>query len=82
MTVLSDLPVEVLLDNFLPWLAIPDLIHLGETSRFFARLYNDDTFWRRRLQGDFNFTDERTARITGWKEIYKGLSNPKTYVWG
>lgn len=82
MTVLSDLPVEVLLDNLLPWLAIPDLIHLGETDRFFSRLCNDDTFWKRKLQEDFNFTDERTARITGWKQIYRGLSDPKTFVWG
>ncbi|KAG1746599.1 regulator of chromosome condensation 1/beta-lactamase-inhibitor protein II [Suillus paluster] len=82
MPVLSDLPVEVLLDNLLPWLAIPDLLHLGETDRFFARLCNDETFWKRKLQEDFNFTDERTARISGWKRLYRGLRNPKTYVWG
>ncbi|OAX43974.1 RCC1/BLIP-II protein [Rhizopogon vinicolor AM-OR11-026] len=82
MIVLSDLPVEVILDNLLPWLATPDLIHLGKTNRFFARLCNDDTFWKRKLQEDFNFTDEKTARITGWKQIYRGLSNPKTFVWG
>ncbi|KAG2132798.1 regulator of chromosome condensation 1/beta-lactamase-inhibitor protein II [Suillus clintonianus] len=79
---LSDLPVEVLLDNLLPWLAIPDLIHLGETDHFFARLCNDETFWKRKLEEDFNFTDERTARISGWKRLYRGLRNPKTYVWG
>lgn len=82
MTILSDLPIEVLLDNLLPWLAIPDLIHLGETSHFFARLCNDETFWKRKLEEDFNFTDERTARISGWKHLYRGLRNPKTYVWG
>ncbi|KAG0709314.1 regulator of chromosome condensation 1/beta-lactamase-inhibitor protein II [Suillus ampliporus] len=82
MPVLSDLPVEVLLDNLLPWLAIPDLIHLGQTDHFFARLCNDETFWKRKLQEDFNFTDERTARISGWKRLYRGLRNPKTYVWG
>jgi len=80
--VLSDLPIDVLLDNLLPWLAIPDLIHLGETSSFFARLCNDETFWKRKLQEDFNFTDEKTARISGWKRLYRGLRNPKTYVWG
>jgi SCF-associated factor 1 len=82
MTMLSDLPIEVLLDNVLPWLAIPDLIHLGETNRFFARLCNDETFWKRKLEEDFNFTDERTARISGWKRLYRGLRNPKSYVWG
>ncbi|KAG1881190.1 regulator of chromosome condensation 1/beta-lactamase-inhibitor protein II [Suillus subluteus] len=82
MTMLSDLPIEVLLDNLLPWLAIPDLIHLGETSHFFAQLCNDETFWKRKLEEDFNFTDERTARISGWKRLYRGLRNPKTYVWG
>ncbi|KAG2157788.1 regulator of chromosome condensation 1/beta-lactamase-inhibitor protein II [Suillus bovinus] len=82
MTMLSDLPIEVLLDNLLPWLAIPDLIHLGQTDHFFARLCDDETFWKRKLEEDFNFTDERTARITGWKHLYRGLRNPKTYVWG
>lgn len=79
---LSDLPIEVLLDNLLPWLAIPDLIHLGQTDHFFARLCDDETFWKRKLEEDFNFTDERTARISGWKRLYRGLRNPKTYVWG
>ncbi|KAG1770740.1 regulator of chromosome condensation 1/beta-lactamase-inhibitor protein II [Suillus occidentalis] len=79
---LSNLPIEVLLDNLLPWLAIPDLIHLGQTDHFFARLCNDETFWKRKLEEDFNFTDERTARISGWKRLYRGLRNPKTYVWG
>lgn len=79
---LEDIPVEVLLDNLLPSLLIPDLLHLGSTNHFFAALCNDDTFWKRKLQQDFNFSDESTARSTGWKFIYQGLSRPRTYVWG
>ncbi|KAF8555990.1 RCC1/BLIP-II [Imleria badia] len=79
---LEDIPVEVLLDNLLPSLPIPDLLRLGATNHFFASLCNDDTFWKRKLQEDFNFSDEGTARSTGWKFIYQGLSCPRTYVWG
>jgi len=79
---LEDIPIEVLLDNLLPSLPVPDLLRLGSTNRFFASLCNDDTFWKRKLQQDFNFSDEGTARSTGWKFIYQGLSRPRTYVWG
>lgn len=79
---LQDIPVEVLLDNLLPSLPIPDLLRLGCTNHLFASLCNDDMFWKRKLQQDFNFSDEGTARSTGWKFIYQGLSRPRTYVWG
>ncbi|KAF9218949.1 RCC1 BLIP-II [Gyrodon lividus] len=79
---LEEIPIEVLLDNFLPLLPISDLLSLGSTNRFFATLCNDDTFWKRKLQQDFNFSDENTARTSGWKFIYRGLSHPRTYVWG
>ncbi|KAF8141567.1 regulator of chromosome condensation 1/beta-lactamase-inhibitor protein II, partial [Boletus edulis] len=79
---LEDIPVEVLLDNLLPSLPIADLLRLGSTNHFFASLCSDDTFWKRKLQQDFNFSDEGTARSSGWKFIYQGLSHPSTYVWG
>ncbi|KAH7890788.1 regulator of chromosome condensation 1/beta-lactamase-inhibitor protein II [Phlebopus sp. FC_14] len=79
---LADVPVELLLDNLLPLLPIPDLLRLGATNRLFNTLCNDDTFWKRKLQQDFNFSDEDTARSSGWKFIYRGLSHPRTYVWG
>ncbi|KAN0088441.1 Regulator of chromosome condensation 1/beta-lactamase-inhibitor protein II [Tylopilus felleus] len=79
---LEDIPVEVLLDNVLPALPVADLLRLGATDHFFASLCNDDTFWKRKLQQDFNFSTEGTARSTGWKFIYQGLSRPRTFVWG
>ncbi|KIJ65618.1 hypothetical protein HYDPIDRAFT_110746 [Hydnomerulius pinastri MD-312] len=79
---LEDFPVEVLLDNFLPLLPVSDLLSLGSTNRFFVTLCNDDTFWKRKIKQDFNFSDEDTARSSGWKFIYRGLSRPRTYVWG
>ncbi|KAH7927307.1 RCC1/BLIP-II [Leucogyrophana mollusca] len=82
MISLAEIPLEVLLDNLLPYLPVRDLLHLGLTSRFFATLCNDDTFWKRKLQADFNYSDENTARIGGWKLIYKGLSRPRSFVWG
>ncbi|THH05395.1 hypothetical protein EW145_g4827 [Phellinidium pouzarii] len=43
---------------------------------------NDETFWKLKCKEDFNFSSSRTARTSGWKYIYQGLSNPKVYVWG
>jgi SCF-associated factor 1 len=82
MPSLQDIPIEVLLDNVLPTVAISDVLSLGSTNRFFADLVNDDTFWKRRLQTDFNFNSETTARSSGWKFIYRGLEHPKAFVWG
>ncbi|KZT27926.1 RCC1/BLIP-II protein [Neolentinus lepideus HHB14362 ss-1] len=82
MPTLSDIPVETLLDNLLPYVSPYDLGNLACTSRFFADLCNDDTFWKRKLQEDFNFSGDGTARMSGWRFIYHGLSHPKVFVWG
>ncbi|KIL71040.1 hypothetical protein M378DRAFT_155990 [Amanita muscaria Koide BX008] len=81
-SLLSILPVEIILDSILPILPAPDLLRLGCTNKFFARLCNDETVWHYKLLGDFNFTGEGTARSSGWKFIYKNLDKPKAYVWG
>ena len=82
MPSLSDVPVDVLLDNVLPSVPVTDLLHLGSTNHFFATLLADDLFWKRKIQEDFNFSGTGTARTSGWKFIYRGLSNPKVFVWG
>lgn len=82
MVQLSDLPVEVLLDNILPNLPIADLLHLAITNKLFAALCSDDTFWKRKCQEDFNFTGSETARTSGWRSLYRGLSHPRVFGWG
>ncbi|PFH46985.1 hypothetical protein AMATHDRAFT_153212 [Amanita thiersii Skay4041] len=82
MSYLSEVPVEVLLENLLPILPTPDLLRLARTSKLFADLCDDETLWHKKLLADFNFSGARTARSSGWKFIYSGMSNPKTYVWG
>lgn len=82
MPSLADVPVEVLLDNLLPSVDIRDLLSLACTSKFFSLLCADDMFWKRKLQSDFNFSGAGTARTSGWKLIYKGLHNPRVFVWG
>ncbi|TFK75017.1 RCC1/BLIP-II [Pluteus cervinus] len=79
---LSDMPIELLLDNLLPVMPVPDLLSLTSTNKYFSSICNDDTFWKRKLQADFNFSGAGTARTSGWKFIYKGLSQPQVYVWG
>ncbi|KAH6915918.1 regulator of chromosome condensation 1/beta-lactamase-inhibitor protein II [Coprinopsis sp. MPI-PUGE-AT-0042] len=82
MSNISGIPVEVLLDNLFPFLPAKDLTHLACTSKLFAVLCSDDTVWKRKLQADFNFTGEGTARTSGWKTIYRGLWKPRVFVWG
>ncbi|EAU90514.2 hypothetical protein CC1G_00898 [Coprinopsis cinerea okayama7 len=82
MIQLSDLPVEILQDNLFPFLSAKSLTRLTCTSKYFARLCCDDAVWKRKLLADFNFSGEGTARTSGWKTIYRGLYNPKVFVWG
>ena len=79
---ITDIPIEIFLDSLFPSLPIVDLQHLGATSKFFYNLTSDETFWKRKLQEDYNFPESDTARTTGWKFIYKRVANPKVYVWG
>ncbi|KAK1219651.1 hypothetical protein PQX77_017602 [Marasmius sp. AFHP31] len=79
---ITDLPVELHIDNFLPLLPLKDLLNLGATNKHFATLCNDNTLWKRKLDSDFNFDGANTARTTGWKFIYLRLTNPRVYVWG
>ncbi|KAL0065178.1 hypothetical protein AAF712_007848 [Marasmius tenuissimus] len=79
---ITDLPVELHIDNFLPILPLKDLLNLGATNKHFATLCNDNTLWKRKLDSDFNFNGANTARTTGWKFIYLRLTNPRVYVWG
>ncbi|KAF9006072.1 regulator of chromosome condensation 1/beta-lactamase-inhibitor protein II [Cyathus striatus] len=69
--------IEVLFDNVFPILPTADLLSLSCTSKLFSTLCSDETLWKRKLISDFNFAPERTARTSGWKFIYRGLSNPK-----
>jgi SCF-associated factor 1 len=82
MTAITDIPLEVLLDNLLPYLDVSDLCCLASTSRFFSVLVADDMLWKHKLQQDFNFSGAGTARTTGWKFLYRRLSKPKIFVWG
>ncbi|KZS90777.1 RCC1/BLIP-II protein [Sistotremastrum niveocremeum HHB9708] len=82
MTRFLDLPVDLLLDNLIPLLRLPDLLSLTSTCKFFYVIGEDDIFWKRKLKEDYNFDGKGTARNSGWKFIYRGLRNPQIYVWG
>src|ERR1700761_5031313 len=79
---ITAIPVEVFLDNLLPFSPTRDVLSLGSTNKFFAAICADETFWKRRCQEDFNFTSQETARQSGWKNLYRGLNRPKIFVWG
>jgi hypothetical protein len=79
---LTDIPVEVFLDNLLPFASARDVLSFGSTNKLFAAICADETFWRRRCHEDFNFTSQETARQSGWKTLYRGLNHPRIFVWG
>ena len=79
---ITDIPAKLLVDNVLPLCGCKDVLSLGCTNKFFALVANDDTFWRRKLAVDYNFTGSETARASGWKSIYRKLRNPRVFVWG
>ena len=81
-TGIADIPVELLIDNILPFCEAKDVVSLGCTNKFFALLTTDDMFWKRKLAVDYNFTGSETARTNGWKFIYQRLRNPRVFVWG
>ena len=81
-TGIADIPVELLIDNILPFCEAKDVFSLGCTNKFFALITTDDMFWKRRLVVDYNFTGSETARTSGWKFIYQRLRNPRVFVWG
>ncbi|KAF9519464.1 hypothetical protein BS47DRAFT_1468626 [Hydnum rufescens UP504] len=78
---LLDLPIEVFLDQLFPAIQLSDLLSLSRTCKFFAILCSDDTFWKRKLREDFNYsiTD---ARNKGFRLLYRGIRRPHVYVWG
>jgi len=82
MPSLSDVPVDVVLDNLFPSTPVVDLLSLGSTNRHFNALLSDDLFWKRKLEQDFNFSGAGTARTSGWKFIYRGLAKPRIFTWG
>ncbi|KAF8202318.1 regulator of chromosome condensation 1/beta-lactamase-inhibitor protein II [Pholiota molesta] len=79
---LTNLPIEVLLDNVLPFVPAPDLSQLAQCNKLFSVLCADETIWKRKVLEDFNFSGQGTARTSGWKFIYKGLFKPRVFVWG
>ena len=81
-TGIADIPVELLIDNILPFCEARDVFSLGCTNKFFALVTTDDMFWKRKLVVDYNFTGSETARTSGWKFIYQRLGNPRVFVWG
>ena len=81
-TGIADIPVELFIDNILPFCEAKDVFSLGCTNKFFAVVTTDDTFWKRKLAVDYNFTGSETARTNGWKFIYQRLRNPRVFVWG
>ncbi|SPO29825.1 related to SAF1 - protein involved in proteasome-dependent degradation [Ustilago trichophora] len=77
-----ELPLPVVVDNLLPLLSNRDLATLRLVSRQAKTLVEDEVLWKRKVISDFTFPSHATARVGGWFNLYRGLSNPHVYVWG
>ncbi len=82
MSAITDLPVELFFNKIFSYLPATDILSLGCTNQFFATIVTDEPFWHKRIREDFNFTGSDTARQSGWKFLYRRLSNMALYVWG
>lgn len=77
-----ELPLPVVVDNLLPLLSNADLAALRSVSKQAKALVEDEVLWKRKVLADFTFPQHATARMGGWLNLYRGLSNPHVYVWG
>ncbi|CAE7217054.1 unnamed protein product [Rhizoctonia solani] len=82
MTQIVELPIELLIDHLLPCIPLQDLLSLSRTSKYFALVCGDDTFWKRKTSEEYNFEGAGSARTSGFKHIYRGLRHPRVFVWG
>ena len=78
---ITDIPIEVFIHRILPFCDAKDVLSLGCTNKFFALVANDETFWRRKVAVDHDFTRSGTTQTRGWKFPYHKL-NPRVFVWG
>lgn len=79
---LLQLPYQLLVDAVLPLLDLRDLVRLRAVSQALRNTVDDEVVWRRRIVGDFQFPLLSSARTSGWKTLYRGLSDPELYTWG
>ncbi|KIM29531.1 hypothetical protein M408DRAFT_328777 [Serendipita vermifera MAFF 305830] len=82
MAKFENLPQELFLDEILPPLPVRDIVATFQVNRWFAKLGEDEVFWRRRLRQDYNYTVASTARESGFKFLYSRIHKPLLYVWG
>lgn len=79
---LLDLPMPLMLDHLLPLLSNQDLASLSLVSKDVRMMTADEMVWKRKTVADFKFPPHATARVGGWHNLYRGLSDPNVYIWG
>ena len=78
----SALPDELFVHNIFLYLSSCEVLRLGSTNKRFKYLCQDDAYWRRKLQEDFNFPVNSTTWNARWLFLYKKFRSPLIYVWG
>ncbi|CAO1616471.1 unnamed protein product [Sympodiomycopsis kandeliae] len=76
------LPYGLLTENLLPYLQASDLVKLRAVCKPLKDKIDDEVLWRNRIEEDFNFPRNSTARVNGFQTLYRGLVQPRIFVWG
>ncbi|KAG2175848.1 hypothetical protein INT44_000326 [Umbelopsis vinacea] len=79
---ITDLPVDLLIQDLCPRLDFHSLIALSGTCRQFQTFCNDEAIWKKLVLREFHIPVYATFRNRGWKEIYSKLHDPVVYTWG
>ncbi|KAN0063691.1 hypothetical protein ACQY0O_003741 [Thecaphora frezii] len=79
---LLDLPDSLLIDNLSPLLSNADLAALRQASKRSKALFDDEVLWKRKTLNDFHYPPHASARVGGWRKLYRGLARPQVWVWG
>jgi SCF-associated factor 1 len=79
---ITDLPVDVLIQDLLPRLNYHSILALTETCQKFYTLCNDEALWKKLALREFHIPAHATFRNKGWKDIFSKLNDPVVYTWG
>lgn len=79
---ITDLPYQLLVDGIIAQLDTPSLLNLSLSCKVLHQVGSDEIVWQRRIAQDYLFPLGSSARVTGWKALYRALSDPELYTWG
>lgn len=69
---MQTLPIEVVEEEILQDLPLPDLLRACQVNRTIRSICNKESFWQNKVEWEYEFGDEKPEELS-WKELYIGL---------